>query len=175
VNKDREEFYKRKINKDGLYSWCKECSKAKTKAHALANPEKVKASREKRKDRALAVAREYKRKNKDRLSKLQKVHYYLNREKLCQKAREWSKNLSPEKKKIKRQYYLKWSKTENAKKYNTSRKAVYNALKKGILIKPNKCTLCFREEKLEGHHPDYNKPLEVVWLCKKCHGIVHRN
>jgi hypothetical protein len=23
------------------------------------------------------------------------------------------------------------------------------------------------------HHPDYDKPLEVVWVCRSCHLDIH--
>jgi hypothetical protein len=26
---------------------------------------------------------------------------------------------------------------------------------------------------VHGHHPDYSKRLEVVWLCSVCHAAVH--
>lgn len=29
-------------------------------------------------------------------------------------------------------------------------------------------------QKVEAHHNDYSKPLEVVWLCRKCHADLHR-
>ena len=34
------------------------------------------------------------------------------------------------------------------------------------------CEVCFAEG-AEGHHEDYGKPLEVVWLCKKHHAERH--
>lgn len=52
------------------------------------------------------------------------------------------------------------------------------ALTDGTVIKPHKCEMCSVEEgngiKIEAHHKDYLKPLEVMWLCKKCHGKVHQ-
>ncbi len=47
------------------------------------------------------------------------------------------------------------------------------AIKSGILIKMP-CVSC-GEYKSEAHHPDYSKPLEVVWLCRPCHNKEHRN
>lgn len=34
------------------------------------------------------------------------------------------------------------------------------------------CKVCGLE-KAEGHHEDYSKPLEVIWLCRKHHTEVH--
>ncbi len=189
IEKEGYEFPKRKTNKDGLYSWCKECCNAKTKANALANPEKVKASREKRKDAALAVAREYKKKHKVRLDKQRKIHYLLNREEICRKAREYSKNPTEEQRQRKSKYYYHWKTTNAAKeyrdrtyeyrkvkyaKYKKSSQMVADAIDSGKLIKASNCTLCLSSENIEGHHPDYDKPLEVIWLCRKCHKNLHK-
>jgi ribosomal protein S27AE len=35
------------------------------------------------------------------------------------------------------------------------------------------CETCGAPE-TEAHHDDYSQPLAVRWLCKKCHGLVHR-
>ena len=53
-----------------------------------------------------------------------------------------------------------------------ARQAVQKALKSGRLFKPNKCEECkkiFSKDSIQGHHEDYDKPLEVRWLCRKCH------
>lgn len=45
------------------------------------------------------------------------------------------------------------------------------ARRKGEIIK-QPCEIC-GSSKTDAHHDDYNKPLEVRWLCKKCHREWH--
>lgn len=49
---------------------------------------------------------------------------------------------------------------------------VKNAIKNKSLSR-QPCENC-GEKVSEAHHDDYNKPLEVRWLCKKCHMEWHR-
>ena len=48
-----------------------------------------------------------------------------------------------------------------------------NALKLGKIVKPATCSKC-SAARPEAHHPDYSKPLEVVWLCRIHHVEAHR-
>ena len=48
------------------------------------------------------------------------------------------------------------------------------AVKKGTLIKPKNCEVCTLVRPLQGHHEDYSKPLEVIWLCTGCHADADR-
>ena len=50
--------------------------------------------------------------------------------------------------------------------------AVNNAVRDGRLIR-RPCSVC-GSAKSEGHHPNYSKPLEVEWLCKKHHRAEHK-
>lgn len=53
-----------------------------------------------------------------------------------------------------------------------AQRAAQRAVRKG-LIKRLPCRIC-SAVKVDAHHPDYNKPLDVVWLCRKHHFMVHR-
>lgn len=50
--------------------------------------------------------------------------------------------------------------------------AVGNALRDGKLLK-KPCQVCGTDEDVHAHHDDYSKPLEVKWLCAKCHHRIH--
>ena len=45
-----------------------------------------------------------------------------------------------------------------------------NAVRDGKII-PQPCMVCGR--KAEAHHPDYDTPLDVVWLCPPHHAQAH--
>ncbi len=51
--------------------------------------------------------------------------------------------------------------------------AVRLAVASGRLVRPDACSHCFAGGTIEGHHPDYAKPLDVVWLCVSCHQQHH--
>lgn len=47
------------------------------------------------------------------------------------------------------------------------------AKKRGKLVK-TACQVCGAVE-VEGHHPDYSRPLDVVWLCREHHMEIHNS
>ncbi len=54
---------------------------------------------------------------------------------------------------------------------SVARQTVRSAIKKGTLVRRT-CEKCPSLDS-EAHHPDYTKPLEVVWLCGVCHHRLH--
>lgn len=50
---------------------------------------------------------------------------------------------------------------------------VNNAVRDGRLVK-TPCSVCGSEYRIHGHHDDYSKPLDVLWLCPQHHQDRHR-
>lgn len=50
---------------------------------------------------------------------------------------------------------------------------VGNAIRDGRL-KPQPCERCGYSIGVQAHHEDYSRPLDVTWLCTRCHGQRHR-
>ena len=80
---------------------------------------------------------------------------------------------------------LEPSRKENQKKYCSTKRRTHpiqyaantivgNAIRDGKLIKPSNCSKCNVECVPDGHHCDYAYPLDVKWLCRKCHNDWHK-
>ena len=54
-----------------------------------------------------------------------------------------------------------------------SRQRFSNATSDGRLIRQSTCQQCQSTTSIQGHHCDYNKPLDVMWLCRSCHTEWH--
>lgn len=162
--KDESLFGKDKRRKNGRTIWCLQCSNEykksrydplkesiRKKKQKLANPERYAEI-----DR-LAHLR-YRKRHRDRLRKKWREDaksrpYVYNREVAIRAIRKWQK--------------------ANRDKVRCQDRA-RRAEKLGNLISPKQCEICGIEGKLQKHHHDYAKPLEVVWCCTSCHGKLDR-
>ena len=111
-------------------------------------------------------------------TEVSKKYYNLHRDELAEKRlenidarREYDKRYRQENK-AKIALYHKKRRFNNPKKEYAIR-SINNAIKLGKMVKPQVCSFCGEVKKLDGHHEDYDKPLEVIWLCRRCHMAVH--
>jgi hypothetical protein len=104
----------------------------------------------------------------------------LQRPEIIKKTREY--NRSPDRLKYKDKYNksLEGRLTTRARvntQYKNNPIFRKKALARGSArwyIPAIECLLCGSKERLERHHPDYDKPLEVIILCRDCHMEVER-
>lgn len=176
--KELTEFHKDKTQCEGHSYECKKCKSEIRKQKRKENPEKYREA-----------CRQSTLRNYDTIRASQKKYREENREKINSRRRELreprSKELNEKEKMrrkndpdhlmkmrvIRKRSYEK-NKELNKPKLNAHQMVMF-ALKLGILKKPNECTECGSNIKIEGHHEDYSKPLEVIWLCKSCHTKRH--
>ena len=110
----------------------------------------------------------YNRKNKEKRNRSHREDYQKNKEKIALRIKKYSQ--TPRGKEV-----SKISDKRQRKKYPEkyqARQEVLKAMRKGILI-PKPCEVCGLV-KVEAHHEDYSKPLNVKWLCKKHHTEAHQ-
>ena len=154
----RSEFHKDVSRKDGLCRICKDCRCGYERAYREAHPEKI-AARMKR----------CRRSHKKEIAVSDKRYRRANREKIAKQQKEYRQTPAGKGASQKRAARQREKFPEKVEAVH----AVGNAVRGGQLIRPSICSSCFNEAFVEGHHADYSKPLEVEWLCKKCHVRVH--
>ena len=89
---------------------------------------------------------------------------YLGKCKDCTKAdvkRNWSENAAV----LRQTDALR-------KRARRATDAANNALRDRRIVRADRCQYCGSAEELEKHHWNYYRPLDVWWLCKRCHRIA---
>ncbi len=98
-----------------------------------------------------------------KIRETQRKFYERNRERMLERVKKYQK--------INREKISVYDKNRDKQK-RKARWSVYNHIKYGLLSK-KPCFGC-GNIKVQAHHEDYSKPLEIIWLCTSCHGIRHR-
>ena len=115
--------------------------------------------------------KEYRQQNKEKINQRTATYQQTKRGKEVNKRGVKKYSLTPKGKeaahRASKNYQFKYP-----KKYLARHKLKY-AIKTGKIKRPNRCSDCNKKCKPEGHHPDYNKPLEVIWMCSQCHKNRH--
>jgi len=171
IDKDISCFYKNVQRKDGLDLYCKDCIKKKQAKYYLKNTKKERDRKKKyienNREKHLKYHRQYREDNKDAINEGRKKYCADNADKVSERGRRYRKN-NKEKVHAKVTNYAK----KNRHKLRAKGKLNYH-LSVGNVKRPIACQKCGEEKKLDAHHSDYDKPLDVIWLCRRCHMERH--
>ncbi|AYO85370.1 hypothetical protein [Methylobacterium brachiatum] len=111
--------------------------------------------------------RAYGERNRDRRQTYHRAHYAANAEKVITRTAAYLQTPAGRQ--------TATTKRENQKarapEKIAARHAVKVALQQGRLVR-QPCERCGTEP-TEAHHPDYSRPLAVMWLCQPCHLAEH--
>lgn len=99
-----------------------------------------------------------------------RARYAGEKERRAERQREYMK--TPEGAAARAKAMNTW-RSKNKKKMSAHNK-VNKAIMRGNLVAAASCEQCGSADRIEGHHDDYDKPLDVRWLCYNCHAQWHR-
>lgn len=116
------------------------------------------------------LSREYKEKNRDKVRAYNKKYREDNIDAIRKRERDYHKRY----RELHRAEHNASSARQRQKFPNETkvRSMANHAIRDGKLTR-QPCEVC-GEKQTQAHHDDYNNPLEVRWLCVKCHNEWHR-
>ena len=72
-----------------------------------------------------------------------------------------------------RQWRREHRQNDEQRRKSNCRSYLHIYIKRGV-IKKGPCVVCNTAERIEAHHPDYDKPLLVYWMCRSHHSLLTR-
>jgi hypothetical protein len=108
----------------------------------------------------------------NKCKKCNKKDVTANRNKNIERIRAYDRERAknPERQKTAQQISQAWRKAD--KRRGAAHSAVARAIRNGTLFR-QPCVRCY-EIKSFAHHEDYDRPLDVMWLCQPCHKQQHK-
>lgn len=166
LSKPRSQFQKNPSMRDGLRSDCKACAALRFARYYGERAAEINITRKQRLRAMTEEERAEFNQQRRRDAEAERARYLLNIE--HERARSRDYYARPESKKRHAEATAR-RRARNPKQFR-ARHAVKKAVLKG-LIRPLPCFVC--GEPAEAHHPDYDRPLDVVWLCRAHHRQAH--
>lgn len=143
IEKQLEENFWKRATKNGFFNRCIDCM-TKIKKAVRQTPEHK------------AHERAYRARNRAKVLETKRRYCERNRDKVLEKNRK---------------YREQHGSTRGTTR--TAHSIVANAIKSGKLVRPERCQGCLELKPVQAHHDDYDKPLDVQWLCQRCHSRLH--
>jgi NAD-dependent SIR2 family protein deacetylase len=95
-----------------------------------------------------------------------------NRNKNIEKFRAYDRERAKNPERIKANVEVNRAWRAEDRRRGIAHNAVSRAIRNGSLFRLP-CSKC-GEKKSHAHHEDYDKPLEIIWLCQLCHKQRHK-
>lgn len=150
------DYYRQKSARDGHTAKCKECIKHDVSKYRNENIEKIREHDRNRNmlPHRIASREAYKKTDNGRCALNKAKKAYIDR--------------YPERKKETISSYNKRFPEKRA-----ARTTLQSHIVTGKISRPTSCQMCGCLCVPHGHHEDYSKPLDVMWLCVQCHAKRH--
>lgn len=157
VVKQLSAFSLRSAAPDGHRADCKDCVRAQDRERYQSNPEPAKRRSKTwylaNPERAAELRRQWALANQDKRAEITKIWVLEHPDRHAEHRKNW--------------------RSKNQEKVWCYQQ-LQHAVQKGDVLKSATCQTCGATDvRIEGHHPEYSKPLDVMWLCSPCHRDLH--
>lgn len=139
------EFHRHPQHQDGHASRCKVCVNAYVREYGQANKSMI-----------ASKGAAYRLANHEAVAASKAAWYLANREQRVAASR---RNLEA----------WRLAHPDQARLLKRVHETVRQAIRRGTLVRPDRCERCGAVGWIEAAHIDYSQPLDVRWLCRPCH------
>ena len=157
VGKELDEFQRDRSRKDGRQNYCRKCRYEV-------------ASLYRQTPRGREARRAYRQTPNGREARREADRRYEQTPQRREAKRKYRQ--TPAGREVRREFHRRYRQNPDHRPSILARLALNKAVYAGEVARGS-CAHCGTTSRIEAHHPDYSKPLDVVWLCRFHHRELH--